>query len=636
MKNGKRLLIGLLALVLCALPMGVLAEGLEVVSDEHFLDSEVMAEATEPEIPEEEYTIDGAAATEGGGYADFVWNGTEADESEIAASSDFVIDENGVLTKYLGFDKDVVIPDGITAIGWEVFAYNEQAETITIPDSVISIGHWAFHDCKKLRSISIPDSVAGMSDNWFQSCSALEEVHLSQNITDISSYMFAGCRSLKNIDIPSRVTSIGEAAFSYSGITSIAIPEGVTKLTGRLSGVFECCYNLESITIPSSVAEMSQNTFNSCGKVVIRGEAGSYAERFANAMGIPFNAPIVSFENKTKLIRVGQSTTLNAIQTPADLSRELSWSSSNPSIVSVDQSGTITAIAPGEATVTASTADGKGKPGEIKITVPKIATISIYGPGERIRKGSTAYAYVDVSTGYYPGEYDENDKALMTPSWSVSDPDILSISEDWDSPSPDRKQLIAQKPGKVTLSVTTGDTGKAEMEIEVYEPEPEEISLNVSGTSTLKPGKTLQLSARLYPEDAVSTLIWTSSEPKVAKVDQNGKVTPVGPGLTWITVGTSNGKAVSTDVVVPKVEPKKVKIKQGKKATLKVGKKLSLKAVLSPAGSSSKLTWTSSNKKIATVSKTGKVTAKKPGKVKITVKTKKGKKATITITVKKK
>ena len=82
-----------------------------------------------------------------------------------------------------------------------------------------------------------------------------------------------------------------------------------------------------------------------------------------------------------------------------------------------------------------------------------------------------------------------------------------------------------------------------------------------------------------------------------------------------------------------KIPATKIKLNKTK-LTLKVKKTVSLKATVTPANSSDKLTWTSSNKKIATVSSSGKVTAKKAGTVTITVKTASGKKAACKITVK--
>jgi len=82
----------------------------------------------------------------------------------------------------------------------------------------------------------------------------------------------------------------------------------------------------------------------------------------------------------------------------------------------------------------------------------------------------------------------------------------------------------------------------------------------------------------------------------------------------------------------PTTKPASVKLNKTK-ASLKVGKKLTLKATVKPAGVKTTLTWSSSNKKVATVTKKGVVKAIKPGKATITVRTDNGKKASCKVTV---
>ncbi len=157
------------------------------------------------------------------------------------------------------------------------------------------------------------------------------------------------------------------------------------------------------------------------------------------------------------------------------------------------------------------------------------------------------------------------------------------------------------------------------------------VSLNAKKL-TLGVKETFQLKASVKPKNvsaAAKKTTWKSDKPGVASV-KNGKVTAKKKGTAKITA-TAGGKSVSCTVTVKKA-PNQVKLNV-KKKTLKKGKSFKLKVKL-PKGTAGKVTFTSSKKKVAAVSASGKVTAKKKGKAKITAKTYNGKKATVVITVK--
>ena len=128
-------------------------------------------------------------------------------------------------------------------------------------------------------------------------------------------------------------------------------------------------------------------------------------------------------------------------------------------------------------------------------------------------------------------------------------------------------------------------------------------------------------------------LTFKSSKTSIATVSSKGVVTGKKVGTAKITVTPKSGKKKTITVTVAKA-PTKVTLNKTK-ATVTVGKTLQLKATLPSKTASNKLTWTSSNKSVATVNKNGKVTAKKAGTATITVKTFNGKKATCKVTVKK-
>ena len=127
---------------------------------------------------------------------------------------------------------------------------------------------------------------------------------------------------------------------------------------------------------------------------------------------------------------------------------------------------------------------------------------------------------------------------------------------------------------------------------------------------------------------------YKSSDTKTATVSKNGTIKGKKIGTAKITVTLASGYSTSFNV---KVQKKKVAVKKitvdKKKITLKKKKSYKIKAELQPITASDKVTFTSSNKKVATVNAKGVVKAKKAGTAKITVKAGK-KKAIVTVKVK--
>ena len=162
--------------------------------------------------------------------------------------------------------KSVEIPDSVTRISGWVFNDCRNLVSITIPDSVTSIGYSAFYNCTSLKSVTIPDSVTSIYNHAFDGCTSLESVTIPSSVMRIEDYTFWKCRSLASITIPDSVTSIGKWAFSdCTGLTSITIPDSVTSIGNY---AFYGCTGLTSITIPDSVTRISDWVFNDCRNLV--------------------------------------------------------------------------------------------------------------------------------------------------------------------------------------------------------------------------------------------------------------------------------------------------------------------------------------------------------------------------------
>ena len=200
---------------------------------------------------------------------------------------------------------------------------------------------------------------------------------------------------------------------------------------------------------------------------------------------------------------------------------------------------------------------------------------------------------------------------IKTPTPTAA-PTITSVPSDdpTESAAPSEKPTITptQKPG----IQATG--------MRVIASVKKVSNLPVKSKLQLAAGKSMQLTVTLLPTGAKpQKLTYTSSKPSIAKVSGSGKIVAgKKAGTTVITIRTANGLQKKITIRVMKKAVKKIKLSGVKK--LKVGKKLKLKAKITPKKkyASATVFWVSGNTKIATVTQSGVVKAKKKGKVKIT------------------
>lgn len=608
-----------------------------------------------------------------------LYNEAPSIKSEITNSilanedSDFVIDEEGVLSRYRGFEKNVVIPNGVKIIGQEAFAGDEIMESVSIPDSVTYIGFGAFSGCTKLKEITIPNSVTDTNQNVLSGCTSLTKVQFSNQLKSVNWGFCMDCHSLKIIEIPNTIESIDTHAFlRCDSIETVVIPNSIKYIGyGAFSqcnslkkiiipnsvqtideNAFSSCHNLEEITIPESVTIINRTAFNDSNNVVIRGMTGTYAERYADALGIPFNAPVILSDEKGDygeydestfeyvnylIVYINHARSIKVKQSPADLATTLKWASSDTSIATVDQNGVVTGIRPGNAIITAGTADGKGKATQVNIIVPESTRIWFSDewdegiPFSEVKLYRTEEIYLFKET-----PYSEETGFEMPVTFSSSDDSTVKIEKTDKTNNGDyRIVLNFCKMGKATITATTPDNGKASFDVEVIRPDPESIKIDQKGPIHIKVGKTVALSATISPLEADQSMIkWKSYDPEVAKVNSNGVITAVAEGQTYITADIVDYYDPDRiEVYVEPDNPTKITLNKTK-VTLGAKDTVTLKAKLTPADTKTKPTWKSNKPKVAKVSAKGVVTALTKGTAIITVTAENGRKATAKITVK--
>ena len=321
-------------------------------------------------------------------------------------------------------------------------------------------------------------------------------------------------------------------------------------------------------------------------------------------------------------MQVDTTLQLTATVMPEDASdKSLIWSSSNPEIANVDQTGLVTAFTPGKVMITATSAAIESIAASCDVTVVdnviEASGIMLDRSEATLTEGETLTltATVDPET--------TTDKTL---TWSSSNESVAKV---------EAGLVTALKSGTsiITVSTSNGKTATCEVTVKAKVVEADGVALDRS-EATLTEGETLTLTATVDPENTTDkTLTWSSSDESVAKVEA-GLVTALKPGAAIITVSTSNGKTATCEVTV--------KAKDGDAegiildvtvAILTEGDTIVLTATVEPEGvEDDGLTWSSSDEEVATVAD-GVVTALKSGIAMITVSTTNGKTATCEVIV---
>ena len=154
-------------------------------------------------------------------------------------------------------------------------------------------------------------------------------------------------------------------------------------------------------------------------------------------------------------------------------------------------------------------------------------------------------------------------------------------------------------------------------------PTPPTVQMKVNTHSiTLRTGQSTSSVKVTNSTPYFRVVAWYSDNTSIAKVNPYGNITAgKRPGKTYVTVVMSTGEAAKIKVTVQKGKIKTKSISGlKKKVSVNKGKTLKLTPVLSPQTSQEKISYSSSNKKVATVSSKGVITARKKGSTTITIK----------------
>lgn len=540
--------------------------------------------------------------------------------------------------------------DGFTITDGYLVSYTGSALSVTIPDSVTQILSEAFNGVTSLRSVTIPAGVNYIESYAFYNCSNLTEIYFLGDPGTISSTAFMGCgkptvhaKKGSNVESyclinsgfpfvptnpkPDSVSLDTESLTVDKGgtrtVTASFTPEDAwTELTWESSDP-----NVASVQeLSGSDTLRAQVTARAYGTAVITARTAEGLSATAQVR-VPGPQPTYVYlsEESSFNMLTGETKQLSVTFYPTSAESLLTWSSSDPEVATVDETGLVTALKAGTTTIKVLTENGKSDTAKLTVKMPDLESIRVSETGTvRVVLGKKKQLTAEPVPA----------NAWFEPKWSSDDESVATVDE--------TGKITPVSPGTAIIEVESyrnaGTTSwysliSTTLVVEVVRPDAKTVTLNKKSPCTLYLDKTLSLKATVKPSLADKAVTWSSSKPSVASVDETGKVTPLKAGTAVITATAASGVSASLKVKVKAPQPTKITLEEKGSVYLEIGKTLKLHPELTPSVAEKKLTWTSSDTSVARVNKDGKVIGLKKGTATVTVKTKNGKKASVKIRV---
>lgn len=495
------------------------------------------------------------------------------------------------------------------------FALGESPEEVVIVEETLVID-LAVSNTYQLNAYVLPEG-ANQALNWYSAKNSTLSVenglltaHRTGRITITANIPKNG--KIKDHCVVTIVDSRMPSAVVVSGETTLE-PTQTIALTARVEPE-KTSQEVIWESLDTRIATIDQDgvvTAKREGTVYIRAYAKSNkAVRGQIRLTVRYlKAPeeITLPENALSLY-VGQTHEITPVLSPADCSKILHFTSSDPSVADVDSSGNITALKYGKCTLTVKSAANDNVSAKIALTVrdERIPDTLIAHPSSLNLEPSNIR---DLSLLILP----ETLKADLV--WTSNNEDVATVSPEG--------RVTAVGEGECTVFCTSAYTDQVSVRIPVtvkYGKDIKGLTLSISEI-TIPRGETASIIIEKTPSDAGNALACTYSVPGICEMDETGVIKALRRGETVVRIYSWKHPEIFGEIKVTvedDLSPLSALSDVSLKPVLKIGETLTPQISFLPENAVQTYVWTCSNPEIAYVSESGAITAVSPGVSRIT------------------
>ncbi len=281
------------------------------------------------------------------------------------------------------YNGNIIIPQNVyyngvnytvTSIGDNAFQGSSGLTSVTIPQSVNSVGYDAFRGCTSLTRVNTSDLAAWCRINFGNA---------SANPLYYAQHLYVENNEVTDLVVPNEVYIIGDYAFFNCSLTSVKFHKSVISVgkqafnNSAAIGTVTC-----GATTPPSwddIAMFTTNVYNHTSLYVPLGCERAYMSdqcwgQFSTIIGTEIQDEVlatgISLNKSQMSLQLGDNSQLVATIMPDSTTNKMvNWLSSDPAVAGVDENGLVTALAVGNATITATTTDGSNLSASCGVTV---------------------------------------------------------------------------------------------------------------------------------------------------------------------------------------------------------------------------------------------------------------------------
>lgn len=263
------------------------------------------------------------------------------------------------------------MPANVQSVGNFAFMECGSLASVQFANPHTVLGGGAFNACTSLTSVDLPAGITEVSEGLFSGCAALERVTIPDCVTDIQYYAFRGCSSLTWIRLPDDLQTIGMGAFEGTALDSVIISTDVTTIG---DSAFYNCENLTDVFVPYGITDIGEDAFAECENILVHVIEGSAAISYMQENNINYvvyrpTPRSVTLNVHELTLRPGETYQLYATVYPFYANPVCRWQSNNHAVVTVSNTGLVTAVGPGSADIACLAENDDGTIDFVDVTV---------------------------------------------------------------------------------------------------------------------------------------------------------------------------------------------------------------------------------------------------------------------------